>query len=428
MLRPRTIRSERIERLGRPGETGTFVFASDEMFGPYTPPGGPIAAPDGPLGTLYAGKLIERRPGAWQFIGFRGNGDRDFLGELIDPLPVTVEPEGQLLVEYPPIPPERTLTLAPEIQSLLDWGATVVETHGVAAAARAPPGDPGRARPRAPTPGRRGRPGRRSTAEERIAVDGGEIRVRIFMPAGAGPASRVRPLPRRRLRPRHDRLARQRREMRTHLPRRRVRGRNRRVPARTRASLPDRSRRLLRGARAGRSTNAERLGIDPTRVAVGGESAGGNLAAAVALMARDRGGPPLALQLLEVPVTDISAGAADHPSVALFGEGYGLDRADMEFYANEYLADPADGSSPYASPLLADDLTGVAPAHVITAEYDMLRDSGEAYARRLEEAGVETTLHRMLGHNHGSSVLWQTLGTGARMDGRGRRALRQAFA
>ena len=153
--------------------------------------------------------------------------------------------------------------------------------------------------------------------------------------------------------------------------------------------------------------NAARLGVDPRRIAVGGESAGGNLAAVVALMARDRGGPRLSLQLLEVPVTDLGDGANDHPSVALFGEGYGLDRVDMDSHAENYLASPADGSDPYASPLLAPDLGGVAPAHVLTAEYDMLRDSGEAYARRLEEAGVETTLHRLPGHTHGSSALWQ---------------------
>ena len=94
---------ERVERLGSPGETGTFVFASGEMFGPYLPPGGPIATPDGPLGTLYAGKLLERRSGGWAFMAFRGDGDRDFLGELIDPLPVTSEAEGQLVVEYPRI-------------------------------------------------------------------------------------------------------------------------------------------------------------------------------------------------------------------------------------------------------------------------------------------------------------------------------------
>ena len=174
--------------------------------------------------------------------------------------------------------------------------------------------------------------------------------------------------------------------------------------------------------------NAARLDLDAARVAIGGESAGGNLAAVVSLIARDRGGPPLALQLLEVPVTDISQCAADHPSVALFGAGYGLDRVDMEFYANEYLADPADGSSPYASPLLAKNLRGLPPAHVITAEYDMLRDSGEGYARRLAEAGIETTLHRRLGHNHGSSVLWQTWGPAREWMDEVVGALRRAFA
>jgi acetyl esterase/lipase len=153
---------------------------------------------------------------------------------------------------------------------------------------------------------------------------------------------------------------------------------------------------------------ADRLGLDPSRIAVGGESAGGNLAAVVALMTRDRGRPPLALQLLEVPVTDMSEAAEEHASVALFGEGYGLDRAAMDTFTEAYLTDPADGSAPYASPLLARDLAGVAPAHVLVAEYDVLRDSGEAYARRLEDAGVETTLRRFLGHTHGSSVLWQT--------------------
>jgi acetyl esterase len=154
--------------------------------------------------------------------------------------------------------------------------------------------------------------------------------------------------------------------------------------------------------------NATQLGIDPGRIAVGGESAGGNLAAVVALMTRDRGGPPLALQLLEVPVTDISDGEADHPSIALFKEGYGLDRAEMDSFSSAYLADPADGAHPYASPLRAQDLAGVAPAHVLTAEYDILRDSGEAYARRLERAGVTATLRRFPGQTHGSAVLWQT--------------------
>jgi acetyl esterase len=153
--------------------------------------------------------------------------------------------------------------------------------------------------------------------------------------------------------------------------------------------------------------HAAQLDVDAARVAVGGESAGGNLAAAVALMSRDRGAPTLALQLLEVPVTDVSEGFAAQPSVGLFADGYGLDRAAMEEFNRSYLADVADGLDPYASPLLAPDLGGVAPAHVLTAEFDVLRDGGEAYARRLEQAGVETALHRGLGHTHGSSGLWQ---------------------
>ena len=106
-------------------------------------------------------------------------------------------------------------------------------------------------------------------------------------------------------------------------------------------------------------------------------------------------------------MTDMSEAAEEHPSVALFGEGYGLDRAAMDMFTDAYLATPADGSQPYASPLVASDLTGVAPAHVLVAEYDVLRDSGEAYAKRLEAAGVETTLHRFSGHTHGSSALWR---------------------
>jgi acetyl esterase len=154
--------------------------------------------------------------------------------------------------------------------------------------------------------------------------------------------------------------------------------------------------------------NASSLGLDTRRIAVGGESAGGNLAAAVALMTRDRGGPRLCLQMLEVPVADMSEQARLQPSMTLFGNGYGLDTAVIEEFVEAYLPRPADRQSRYASPLCATDLTDLAPAHVITAEYDPLRDGGEAYAARLQEAGVRTTLHRFNGQTHGSSVLWQT--------------------
>lgn len=163
--------------------------------------------------------------------------------------------------------------------------------------------------------------------------------------------------------------------------------------------------------------NAKRLRIDTNRIAVGGESAGGNLAAVLALMARDRGGPGLALQLLEVPVVDMSARAFSQPSMMLFGEGYGLDTAAIEAFTDAYLPNPADRKSGYASPYLATDLSGLAPAHLITAEFDPLRDAGEAYAVRLQQAGVPTTLHRSAGHTHGSSVLWRTWApAGAWMD------------
>ena len=148
--------------------------------------------------------------------------------------------------------------------------------------------------------------------------------------------------------------------------------------------------------------HADDLGIDASRVSVGGASAGGNLAAVVSLMARDRGGPPLVLQVLEIPVTDLTM---SHASVEENGEGYLLTRRAMEQYRDFYLADPADATEPYASPLLASDLSGLPPAVVMTAEFDPLRDEGEAYAARLAEAGVPVTQRRWAGHVHGSSVM-----------------------
>jgi acetyl esterase len=131
--------------------------------------------------------------------------------------------------------------------------------------------------------------------------------------------------------------------------------------------------------------NAASLNVDAGRIAVGGQSAGGNLAAVVALMARDRGGPRLVHQYLNVPVTHYSF---DTPSYADNAEGYGLTRAAMLWFWECYLSDVADGANPYASPLRAPDLRGLPPAHVVTAELDPLRDEGNAYAVRLREAGV----------------------------------------
>jgi acetyl esterase/lipase len=145
------------------------------------------------------------------------------------------------------------------------------------------------------------------------------------------------------------------------------------------------------------SENAADLRIDPTHIAVGGASAGGNLAAAVALVARERGGPKIAFQLLTVPVTELSSKAASHRE---FAEGYGLSAADMMWYGTHYVRTPADADDPRASVLRA-DLHGLPPAFVITAECDPLRDDGEAYADRLRALGIRASYKRYPGMFHG---------------------------
>jgi acetyl esterase len=146
------------------------------------------------------------------------------------------------------------------------------------------------------------------------------------------------------------------------------------------------------------AANASSIGGDPTRLAVGGDSAGGNLAAVVALMARDRGGPRLLYQVLIYPVTD-APGATE--SYRTNGDGYLLTNDAMSWFWNHYTRGAADRENPYAAPLRAGDLRGVPPALVITAEYDPLRDEGEAYARRLQAAGVPVRLSRYDGTIHG---------------------------
>jgi acetyl esterase len=135
-------------------------------------------------------------------------------------------------------------------------------------------------------------------------------------------------------------------------------------------------------------------GIEPyadlRRVAVGGDSAGGNLAAAVCLMARDRGGPAISFQLLICPITNHSF---DTASYRKYADGYLLTLKDMEWFWNHYLRDQKDGRNPYASPLLG-DLRSLPPALIMTAEFDPLRDEGEGYAERLQQAGVPVRMVR----------------------------------
>ena len=148
--------------------------------------------------------------------------------------------------------------------------------------------------------------------------------------------------------------------------------------------------------------NAGELGVDPARVAVGGDSAGGNLAAGVSLIARDEDGPAPAVQLLLYPVTDAIGG---QESRRLFADGFLLTSSDMDWFEGHYLPDAAAGQDPRVSMLRAEDLSGLAPAYVTTAGFDPLRDEGETYAERMREAGVPVALRRHPGLIHGFANL-----------------------
>ncbi|MBX3607723.1 MAG: alpha/beta hydrolase [Piscinibacter sp.] len=152
---------------------------------------------------------------------------------------------------------------------------------------------------------------------------------------------------------------------------------------------------------------AEALGLDAARLAVGGDSAGGNLAAVAAIAARDAGGPALALQLLIYPATDQRHGAASH---AALGEGYLLTRDSMLYYRRHYLPDPAQYLDWRASPLLQADLAGLPPALVLTAGFDPLRDEGLAYAQRLTEAGTRSTQLCFERQIHGFITMGRVIG------------------
>ena len=145
--------------------------------------------------------------------------------------------------------------------------------------------------------------------------------------------------------------------------------------------------------------NAERLGADPSRIGVGGDSAGGNLAAVTSQLAANDGGPAPVLQLLIYPVTDFTI---RRRSRELFGDGFLLTNAEMDWFEANYLGPGSpQASDPRASPLLATDLSGLPPAFVVTAAFDPLRDEGEAYARALQDAGTPATLRRFPGFIHG---------------------------
>ncbi len=146
------------------------------------------------------------------------------------------------------------------------------------------------------------------------------------------------------------------------------------------------------------AANAGELGVDPARIAVGGDSAGGNMAAVVCLRGRDEGGPLPAMQLLFYPVTD----SADDPrSRQLFADGFLLTKGDMDHFEGHYLPNPGDADHPRVSVYKEPDLSGLPPAYVATAGFDPLRDEGEAYALRMREAGVTVALRRYPGLIHG---------------------------
>lgn len=148
------------------------------------------------------------------------------------------------------------------------------------------------------------------------------------------------------------------------------------------------------------SENASSLGGDASRLSIGGDSAGGNFAAVVALMAKERGGPSIDHQILLYPVTDNNLNSQSYLDNA---EGYFLTREMMGWFWGHYVED--DGLHPHASPLRADDLSGLPRALVITAQYDPLRDEGQAYAKRLVEAGVDVEEKEYAGMIHGFATM-----------------------
>jgi acetyl esterase len=173
------------------------------------------------------------------------------------------------------------------------------------------------------------------------------------------------------------------------------------------------------------SENAESLGIDSRRIAIGGDSAGGNLAAVVALDARDRGGPPIKLQVLIYPATDFGM---SHPSHMRHAEQLPLRRSTMKWFAAHYLRDANDEADWRASPLRAKSFAGLPPALLVTAGFDPLCDEGEAYARALKAAGVPVAMERFGSQIHGFLNMGRMVADSGRLVALTANSLDRAFA
>lgn len=171
--------------------------------------------------------------------------------------------------------------------------------------------------------------------------------------------------------------------------------------------------------------NGPSIQVDSSRVAVGGDSAGGNLAAVVSLLARDKNEIDLAYQLLIYPVTNYSYETVSYRDNA---DGYLLTKDSMVWFWDHYLRDAEDGKNPYASPLRTEDLSNLPPTLVITAEFDPLRDEGEDYAQRLKEAGVQVEETRYNGMIHGFFWMPGALEQGMQAVNQAADALKRAFA
>lgn len=172
------------------------------------------------------------------------------------------------------------------------------------------------------------------------------------------------------------------------------------------------------------AANAAAIGVDASRIAVGGDSAGGNLTAVVAQLARDQKGPKLCAQLMIYPATQVG-----EPTKSMIenADGYLLTKADMEYFMGHYLSSPDDLRNPMLAPSLTKDLSGLPPAWVVTCEFDPLRDEGEAYAAALAKAGVPVASRRLDGTIHATWNFFTVLDLGREMMDEATRWLREQF-